>query len=134
LHAEFDFIPATARKCTGEGPYAPLQDPDEVQLTPSTSDRADESEAKYASMFERRARKGQYFHAPYLGTREFSCGFELVSGSEGRQPIDVSADLGWMLYDIDFSNPDGPKPMFYRPVMNKGVIVVPHPDSQEISR
>src|SRR3989304_8773647 len=33
---------------------------------------------KYASMFERRASKGQCFNQPYLGTREFSCAFHLV--------------------------------------------------------
>lgn len=33
---------------------------------------------KFAEMFKRRAKKGQYFHQPYLGCREFPCDFRLL--------------------------------------------------------
>jgi CRISPR-associated protein Cas5d len=60
---------------------------------------------KYAEMFRRRVRKGQCFHQPYLGCREFACGFAEPTGSE---PVlgDWNESLGLMLYDIDF-RPDG---------------------------
>lgn len=91
--------------------------------------------AKYAAMFDRRATKGQYFMHPYLGCREFSCKeITLVRGvgSESVKPISETRDLGFMLYDMDYSDPKDIKPMFFRPKMVDGVIDVPHPDSEEV--
>lgn len=60
-------------------------------------------EAKHLDQFRRRAEKGQYFHHPYLGTREFPADFELVADFP---PCDDSLkeerDLGYMLHDIVF--------------------------------
>jgi CRISPR-associated protein Cas5d len=83
------------------------------------------SEAKHAEMFRRRASKGQCFHQPYLGTREFPAEFELVEGEipASELPADQrNRDLGWMLYDIDFENDR--QPIFYRPQMVDGVVDV----------
>lgn len=55
--------------------------------------------AKYHQMFLRRAEKGQCFHHPYLGCREFSCDFELAPDAE---PPDLNKDFGRMLRDFDF--------------------------------
>jgi len=49
-------------------------------------------------------------------------------------PIPKDENLGWMLYDLDFSDPTNVKPTFYRPQMNQGVIVVPHPESEEVRK
>jgi CRISPR-associated protein Cas5d len=77
-------------------------------------------------MFERRAKKGQCFNQPYLGCREFSAEVRLVNPqTEHAIPIPETRDLGWMLYDMDFSNPADPKPLFFRPEMENGMIVVP---------
>lgn len=87
----------------------------------------DDNIGKHLDTFNRRARKGQYFHAPCLGTREFPASFELLEGD-----IDLSAlpdalrgerDLGWMLHDIDFA--DGMTPHFFRAQMSDGLIAVP---------
>ena len=92
-----------------------------------------ENPAKYAEMFQRRARKGQCFNQPYLGCREFSADFRLVeSGEEGPEPIAETRDLGWMLYDLDYSNPASPTPRFFQARMNNGVIEVPDWDSEEV--
>ena len=94
--------------------------------------RPDETEAKYAAMFERRAHKGQCFNQPYLGCREFSAHFRLVDPeTEPETPIPETRDLGWMLYDMDFSNPADPKPLFFRPHMKNGVIDVPDRGNNE---
>jgi len=98
-----------------------------------------ENPKKYQEMFERRASKGQCFTQPYLGTREFSAYFALVdvdAAEETRKkPIPEDRDLGIMLYDMDFvSNPNDPKPMFYHPIMQQGVIEVPPFESKEILR
>lgn len=84
----------------------------------------DESQDKYAAMFERRATKGQCFHRPYLGTREFSCFFRLVDPQEDSPgPIPENRDLGFMLYDMNFSKDSkSPPPLFFRAVMDNGII------------
>lgn len=94
-----------------------------------------EDSAKYAAMFDRRATNGQYFMHPYLGCREFSCReIRLVKNSEleSIKPISETRDFGFMLYDMDYSDEKDIKPMFYRPKMIDGVIVVPHPESEEV--
>lgn len=94
-----------------------------------------EDAAKYAAMFDRRATNGQLFMHPYLGCREFSCReIRLVKNPEleSTNPISETRDLGFMLYDMDYSDGKDIKPMFYRPKMVDGVIVVPHPESEEV--
>lgn len=86
-----------------------------------------DTEGKHLDIFNRRARKGQYFHAPCLGNREFPAFFRLIEDGEPTLAIDESLmgekDLGFMLYDFDFQN--GMAPHFFRPVMRDGVIDVP---------
>ncbi len=96
----------------------------------------DESPGKYLAMFERRAKKGQCFNQPYLGCREFSAGFEFIEDHDsykpGFAPIDDSRDLGFMLYDMDFTDSEDIKPTFYRPTLERGIIKVPSWDSEEV--
>ena len=135
LHAEFDFIPPEKRPPVLRPTPEALVDPAEAAPAAQSDGRGDETEAKYAAMFERRASKGQCFNQPYLGCREFSCRFRLVRHGEERcQPIDETRDLGWMLYDMDFSDPDNPRPFFFKPEMRSGVIDVPPLDSEEVRR
>lgn len=86
----------------------------------------DDTAAKHIEMFKRRAAKGQCFHRPCLGCREFAADFELVEGdmpSSALPAADKSRDLGWMLYDIDFSKPDKP-PIFFRARLENGILDV----------
>jgi CRISPR-associated protein Cas5d len=87
--------------------------------------------AKHIDIFERRARKGQSFHQPCLGCREFPASFELV---EGEPPASCytgqSKDLGYMLLDIDFAN--NMTPLFFRAQMENGIISPPSPLSPEV--
>ena len=75
---------------------------------------ADDSPGKHLDMFRRRAERGQCFHRPALGCREFVADFEWVDEiPPSRLPEEQrNRDLGWMLYDIDFAN--GRRPMFFR--------------------
>jgi len=91
---------------------------------------------KHLDMFKRRARKGQYFHHPYLGTREFPASFAL-SESEENTPIsqlsaaEQNCDFGFMLHDIDFDQDPRTKkvkstsPRFFRAEMKDSIISVP---------
>lgn len=81
---------------------------------------------KFNDMFARRAEKGQCINQPYLGTREFACQFRYVERpSDKTGAIADTADLGWMLHDLDFTNPSDPQPRFFRAQMKVGVVEVP---------
>lgn len=90
--------------------------------------------AKFAEMFRRRAGNGQCVNQPYLGCREFAARFRLVSdiASEPAALAEAEGDLGWMLYDLDFSRPDDPSPRFFRARLQSGVMSVPHWSSEEV--
>jgi len=135
LHAEFIFIPPEKRsKVLNQAPEW-LVDAEETKDMKKPDVRKDETEAKYAAMFERRARKGQYFHHPYLGCREFAADVCFVGPGGGADaPIKETRDLGWMLYDLDYSDPSDIKPMFFQAKLDNGVICVPLPDSEEVRR
>ncbi|KAB2318065.1 type I-C CRISPR-associated protein Cas5 [Betaproteobacteria bacterium SCN1] len=91
------------------------------------------SPAKYQEMFERRARKGQCVNQPYLGCREFAAAFRLVSEPEAEPaPIPDTRELGFMLHDLDFTNPTDPQPRFFRAVIDNGAVSVPAWDSAEV--
>jgi CRISPR-associated protein Cas5d len=110
IHGWFGFIPPEKRRQQNRyGPY--WADGDEkVQYGQSS-----ETEAKYAAMFERRAKKGQCFHRPYLGCREFACDFRLIDNPVSLQEkINPDDDLGWMLYDLDYDDPAHPVPEFFK--------------------
>ena len=128
IFAKLVFIPKWKR----DESMNPHIDTEEVDLL-----RKDENPAKYNSMFERRASKGQCFNQPYLGTRECSCSFRLVNPEteELDAPISENRDFGIMLYDMDFEqNLKNPPAMFYRAQMENGVINVPPKNSEEVLR
>lgn len=87
------------------------------------SDEARGNPVKYYEMFERRADKGQCVNQPYLGCREFAARFRRITDPKSEAPaIDETRELGWMLYDMDFSTVANPVPKFFRARMDKGAI------------
>ncbi len=88
----------------------------------------EDNPGKHLDTFNRRARKGQCFHQPCLGCREFPASFVLIEPGEPLPAADPALrgekDLGWMLLDIDFA-PAGNASRFFRAVMHDGVIEVP---------
>ena len=87
----------------------------------------DDNEGKHLDIFNRRAKKGQCFHHPYLGTREFPAEFTLLEDDESPgsnlPEKDRNRDYGWMLHDIDFA--DANSSHFFRAIMENGIIKVP---------
>ncbi len=95
----------------------------------------DATAGKYQQMFERRADKGQCVNQPYLGCREFPAYFRRVAtDSMEPPPINDSDELGFMLFDMDFSDRADPKPMFFRAALRSGVVEVPAHHSEEVRR
>ncbi|MEK6645526.1 MAG: type I-C CRISPR-associated protein Cas5c [Candidatus Firestonebacteria bacterium] len=133
IHAELVFIPLGKRSKT----YSPVPEYliDKEEKTEFEGDPKDENPGKYNAMFERRARKGQCFNRPYLGCREFSCMFRLIEEpKKEKKPIDETRELGFMLYDMDFTDINNPMPAFFRAKIDNGVIVIPLWDSEEVRK
>ncbi len=97
------------------------------------SAEARDNPGKYVQMFKRRAMHGQCVNQPYLGCREFAASFRLidlvsdgddydVGDDEPRAQQDMDVDLGWMFYDLDFSDHGNPKPQFFRAMLQRGVL------------
>jgi CRISPR-associated protein Cas5d len=77
---------------------------------------------KFVDIFERRVEKGQCFHQPYFGCREFVA--EIHPAKDLPAPIDDSRDLGVMLWDIDY-NAGRNRPLFFNARLEHGVLEVP---------
>lgn len=76
---------------------------------------------KFQDILKRRLRKGQCYAQPYFGCREFPANFRLWE--DGEIPtIPDTRDLGYMLYDMDYHDPEQIVPMFFRAKMVNGVI------------
>lgn len=69
----------------------------EIKRQPHNNDNL----AKYLAQFERRVEKGQYHHAPYLGTREFAASFEPTQPDD-KPDERINIDIGTMLLDLAF--------------------------------
>ena len=88
---------------------------------------------KFQDIIKRRLRKGQFYHKPYFGCREFRVYFQEAAGEYPCvEELHGEKDLGYMLYDLDYSNPEDVRPMFFRAVMKDGVIIVPPVTSEEV--
>lgn len=93
----------------------------------------DNTPMKFQEMFERRANRGQCVNQPYLGCREFAANFRLVADLAAEPaPIDETRELGFMLHDLDFTNPADPAPRFFRAQLENGAVNVPAWDSEEV--
>lgn len=107
----------------------------EAHFTMTAKAGPQDKPAKHISMFNRRAEKGQCFHRPCMGTREFAAEFALIAEGAPLPPCELAddkrdADFGFMLHDIDFAN--GNASRFFRAEMKGGVIEVPAFDADEV--
>lgn len=88
---------------------------------------------KFQDIIKRRLERGQHYRQPCFGVREFPAHFQLC---EGLPPcpdeLKGTHDLGWMLLDMDYSDPANIKPMFFRAVLKDGVLEVPPISSAEV--
>lgn len=87
------------------------------------TDNAAESDnpGKFQDIIKRRLRRGQCYHQPYLGCREFPAAFREWP-SEEVPTIDETRDLGYMLWDMDYSDLSDIRPQFFRAKLEKGVL------------
>lgn len=90
---------------------------------------------KFQDIIKRRIRKGQFYHQPYFGCREFPVNFKLCEQiPDCPESLKGERDLGWMLWDMDYTDPENIQPMFFRAVLRDGVLDVPTLESGEVHR
>jgi len=89
------------------------------------TDKAAESdnEGKFCDIMKRRLEKGQCYHQPCFGCREFPANFRKWEGGEiiTAYPEDEK-DLGFMLFDMNFCDPENITPKFFRAKLDRGVL------------
>ena len=87
---------------------------------------------KFQEMTQRRLEKGQFYHQPCFGVREFPASFKLCeSPPPCPEELKGERDLGWMLLDLDYSDPANITPHFFRAVLHDGILEVPPMHSKE---
>lgn len=88
---------------------------------------------KFQEMMRRRVEKGQCYHQPYFGAREFPVNFRLCTQLPPcPEELTGEKDLGWMLLDMDYSDKENITPRFFRAVLRDGVLEVPPMYSEEV--
>lgn len=88
---------------------------------------------KFQDIIRRRLERGQAYHQPCFGCREFPAAFAPCHQPPVCPPsLQGERDLGFMLYDLDYSDPADIRPLFFRGVLRDGVLEVPARDSEEV--
>jgi len=101
-----------------------LRDVDYLIFADAQPKATGENHAKYRDIFRRRVERGQCYHRPALGCREFAADFGPAEGAP--PPVDWSEDLGLMLWDVDYSPGKPPYwPRFFEAHVREGRLQVP---------
>lgn len=92
------------------------------EMTPKANET--DNPGKFKDIIMRRLRRGECFHMPYFGCREFPANFSLCEEETIKTAYDdvEEKDLGFMLFDMDYSDENNIQPMFFRAVMRRGVL------------
>ena len=92
-----------------------------------------DSPGKFQDIVKRRLERGQCYSMPYFGTREFPAQFRRCTMLPPcPEELLGMRDLGWMLWDMDYGDPQDIRPRFFRAVMTDGIVTVPPPESGEV--
>ena len=78
---------------------------------------------KFQDIVTRRMEKGQCYTTPYFGCREFSASFRRWAGGP-IETIHETRDLGLMLYDFDYTDPQNITPTYFRAKLENGILNV----------
>ena len=94
----------------------------------SLTDKAgpEDNVLKFVDMFTRRVEKGQHYHQPCFGCREFAA--EVLPAGDAPAPVEDSRDLGLMLWDVRYGADHGETrnvAMFFPARLDHGVLEVP---------
>ena len=92
------------------------------EVTPKAS--ATDTPEKFYAMTCERLKGGKNFMQPYFGCREFPANVRLHEGDLPDLPEELAGahDLGYMLYDMDYSDPKDIRPTFFRATLRDGML------------
>ena len=84
----------------------------------------EDSVRKFEEMFERRLERGQHFHQPYLGCREFAA--EVAPAPEQIQSAHQGVDrpLGLLFFDFEH-DAEVVRPLFFDARLRNGIMHIP---------
>ena len=98
----------------------------EAHFTLTDKAKPGDNIGKFTDIIRRRLEKGKFFHQPCFGCREFPAHFKSFAGDEVSVNDEFleppEKDLGYMLFDMDYSDQEDIRPMFFRAVLKKGVL------------
>lgn len=101
------------------------------EITSQTA--ASDNAGKFQDIIKRRIRRGQFYSKPYFGCREFPAHFRACEALlPCPEELKGMRDLGYMLWDLDYSDPENITPLFFRAALRDGVLEVPTRDSGEV--
>ena len=85
---------------------------------------ATDTPEKFYAMTCERLKGGKNFMQPYFGCREFTANIRLFEETLPAPPEELlgKRDLGYMLYDMDYSNPADIRPTFFRATLADGLL------------
>ena len=92
-----------------------------------------DNSGKFQEIMRRRLEKGQFYHQPCFGVREFPAHFQSCTKiPDCPEELKGCIDLGWMLLDLDYTDPTDIQPRFFRAVLKDGCLNVPSMTSEEV--
>ena len=95
----------------------------ECHFTMTEKAASGDNPGKFQDILRRRLKKGQCYHQPCFGCREFPANFREWHGSAEEIPaLPLTQDLGFMLYDLDYSDPENIRSQFFRAKLENGVL------------
>ena len=85
---------------------------------------ASDTPDKFYAMACERFKAGKHFAQPYFGCREFPANVRLFAGVPPPVPEELRGrrELGYMLYDLDYTDPAGIRPKFFRAALVDGLL------------
>lgn len=106
----------------------------EAHFEMTTQAAPGDNPGKFQDIVKRRIQRGQFYHQPCFGCREFPAQFQWC-GELPPCPEELDGktqDLGWMLYDMDYTDPEQIRPLFFRASLQNGVLNIPDRNSGEV--
>lgn len=105
----------------------------EAHFEMTTRANATDNPGKFQEIMRRRLEKGQFYHQPCFGVREFPANFRPCKQiPECPEELQGEKDLGWMLLDMDYRDRENITPKFFRATLRNGVLEVPPMYAQEV--
>ena len=93
----------------------------------------EDNPGKFQDIMRRRLERGGCYHQPCFGVREFPASFAPCKVIPPcPEELKGERDLGWVLLDMDFTDPADIRPRFFRARLRDGVMEVPRMTDWEV--